>query len=380
VARQIQDRLAKLAERRSGTDRLDRLPKVAADSVLAKSLLQESWQKRARTQPFTRYALGAMEAVDAEYTRIGLETAERVGKQLDLGLAQAGIPVAFELQGSVPLDVHVRGVSDVDLLALHATYFTYYVHGARARAGAYTSPSSCSSIDVLSSLRREAEKILKDKYPAAKVDCTGGKCIAISGGSLARPVDVVPSHWVDTIAYQTSGMKHDRGVAILNKKVPESFDNYPFLHIKRVSDSDIAALGGLKKAIRLTKNVKNDAENEIGAAKLPSFDIAALLYHADQAALRSRYLYELAILLETQRFLDWCWHNQTAAKSLRTPDGLRTILDTEAKIEGLLVISSEMDALAREVAREQNTGLRFVEPTWAQVGDALRNVHIPAAA
>lgn len=77
-------------------------------------------------------------------------------------------------------------------------------------------------------------------------------------------------------------------------------------------------LGGLKKAIRLTKNVENDAESD-RAAKLPSFDVAALLFHADEAALRAGYTYELAILLETQRFLDWCYNNH--AQSEAAADG-----------------------------------------------------------
>ena len=40
------------------------------------------------------------------------------------------------------------------------------------------------------------------------------------------------------------------------------------------------------------KNVKNDASDESTAAKLPSFDIAALMYHADETSLKAGYVNE----------------------------------------------------------------------------------------
>lgn len=376
MARNIDDRLSNLASRRKGTDRLDRVSLNSVSEVLAKSAVTESWEKRASSQPHTRYALGAMQAVGERYTEISVETATRVGKQLKSSLS---MPVDFRLQGSVPLDVHIRGVSDVDLLTLDERFLTYARYGARAQGGHYTS-TALTSLGVLMQLRGEAESALRAAYPSATVDCSGAKAISLSGGSLARPVDVVPSHWNDTIEYQASRQEHDRGVTILNKKVPETIDNLPFLHIKRVHDADVAVLGGLKKAIRLTKNVKNDAENSASASKLPSFDIAGLMFHADRSALFMGYTYELAILRETQRFLDWCCGNRAEASRLRTPDGSRAILDTDAKFEGLTMISIEMDALAKAVAREQVTDLRYVDPNWAQVDAALRHAFIPAAA
>lgn len=358
MPRNINDRIAQLNRRRKGTDRLEQVAAASATEVLAKSLLTEAWEKRATGHPHTRYALGSMQAVDARSTQISVETAERVGKQLKAALP---MPISLRLQGSVPLDVHIRGVSDVDLLTLDERMLTYARFGRRGLAGGYTA-TTLTSLAALIELRREAERALRAAYPAAKVDCSGGKCIALSGGSLARPVDVVPSHWNDTEAYQASNADHERGVTIFNKSVPETIDNLPFLHIKRLHDADIGALGGLKKAIRLTKNVKNDAENEAIAAKLPSFDIAALLYHADRDALRLGYTHELAILRETQRFLDWCWRNQNQSRQLRTPDGSRAILDDAGKIDGLLTISTKLMPLRVKSHANRSAGFGWWNP------------------
>ena len=377
MPRNINKRLDQLRIRRRGTDRLTRLSTAAQSEVLLKSRDEESWQKRATNQPYTRYALGAMQEVGEEYTRISIETAERVGRQLDNDLTAAGFSVDFRLQGSVPLNVHIRGVSDVDLLNLDISFLTYHSQGARSLAGSYLSTSK-TSIGVLTTLRNQAEKVLAARFPAATIETSGGKAIGISGGSLARPVDVVPSHWNDTIDYQNSKMERDRGVTILNKKIPETIDNLPFLHIHRIDERDKYALGGLKKAIRLCKNVKNDSVEEGKTINYPSFDIAATMYHANMEAMRASNIYELGVLAETQRFLDELYHNPDKARSLYVPDGSRKIFDTEQKYLGLKALSIEMDDLAREVAKEQDFALMAsTEVSLSAARVALARSYVP---
>jgi hypothetical protein len=263
---------------------MGRLAEDARFQILAKSAQTESWQKRSNL-PYTKYALGAMQEVDQDYTRISRETAERVGGRLDEGLKTAGRAVEFRLQGSVPLNVHIRAVSDVDLLILDANYHTYRVDGVRKSLGFYTAPDYRTSVDVLSTLRKLCESILSSRYYAATVDTSGSKAIKISGGSLPRAVDVVPAHWHDNLEYQLSLQEHARGVRILDLKAKGVVDNLPFLHIKKVNERDAVSVGGLKMAIRLCKQVKADAEEEGKTVALPSFDIAAMMYHANTQAL-----------------------------------------------------------------------------------------------
>ncbi|TAZ29829.1 hypothetical protein ELH73_08150 [Rhizobium leguminosarum] len=378
MAMNINKRLDQLRTRRSGIDRAHRVAMDAAAEVLAKSRIDEAWQKRAKDQPHTRYCLGAMQAVDPDYTRISIETAERVGKQLLSGLQALGIPIELRLQGSVPLDVHIRGVSDVDLLTLETGFYTYDTRGAMSLGGQYRSPTQRTSLSVLGNLRTQSERILKDKFPAATVDTSGGKAIAMSGGSLARPVDVVPSHWHDTADYQASRLERDRSVTILDRKIPKTIDNLPFLHIHRVNEKDKSVFGGLKKAIRLCKNVKNDAIEEGRKINFPSFDIAATMYHADSAGFQAGIVNELAVLAETQRFLDELYHDEAKAKSLMVPDGSRRIFDNDDKYQGLRTLSYEMDELAKEVAKEQRPLLRISpQATILDTRKALRETYVP---
>ena len=360
MARDIGKRLSQLRSRRTGTDRLNKVAAFAADELSSKAKVVENWQTRTQ-KPYTRYALGSMEEVGSDYTRISMDTAKRVGKQLHDKLTAQGMLIDFRLQGSVPLNVHIRGVSDVDLLTIDDSMITYANSGPRARAGLYNSPTTKTSLGVLTALRSESEKILKSQYPAATVDTSGGKAISISGGSLAR-------------------QDCDRGITILNKKVPTTIDNWPFLHIKRIGDRDGLALGGLKKAIRLSKNVKNDAIEEGHRLNLPSFDIAALLYHADLGNLKVGLYFELCILAETQRFLDYLTTNEAAATQLSTPDGSRKVLDSQEKLDGLRRLSLEMDDLLKEVAAEHAPYITGASIGLADARRIIQIVMIPAAA
>lgn len=364
----VNDRISRLRSRRSGLDRSSVVAQDAKEFIVNHSRTQEAWERRARDKPYTTFALGAMQEVDPTYTRISLETVDRVRNQLEKRLSAN---VEFELQGSVPLNVHIRGVSDVDLLVLDTSFFTYDPSGAIAAAGLYTPASGRSSVSVLSSLRSDTERSLRAAFPAATVDTKGAKAVKVYGASLARPVDVVPAHWYDTTAYQASRQKHDRAVTILDAKKMSTLDNWPFLHIKKITERCNTTHGGLRKSIRLCKNIKAELEAEGRKVSLSSFDLASIMYHANLGNLALGAVFELAILAETQRYLDYLYSHNEEARRLRVPDGSRPIFDDESKFDGLLAVSHAMDELVREVGREQSFALSLqAKPSL----EASRNV------
>lgn len=366
--------LERLRSRRHGVDRLGAISLDHAQDALSKQLLGESYEKRAGGQPYTRYALGAMQEVDSDYTRISKETADRVQNQLAKRLASNGIATEFRHQGSVPLNVHIRGVSDIDLLVIESGTLFYARDGARAQRQGYA-PAVRPGLSVLADLRSQSEAALRVAFTAADVDTSGPKAIKIAGGSLARPVDVVPALWWDTAAYQLSGAAHDRGVSIYHRDDHATIENLPFLHIKRITDRCDATLGGLRRAIRLCKNIKADAEEDGTKISLSSYDIAGLMYHADDSALRKGIYWDLAILAETQRHLNWLLVNPDRARALVTPDGSRPILDAQGKLEELRKLSDEMDKLLAQVAGEQNALLKYA-PTMERSRSAVRELII----
>ncbi len=343
--------LERLRERRTGrTAATDSLMKsLAAYAGMTHDSTREAWEARgSANQRWTKYAIGAMAAVGETYTRVSIETARRVQRQLETRLAAAGYSVEFRLQGSVPLDVHIKGFSDVDLLTIDTSFFTYVTNGAKALAGVYT-PSYLTSRAVLILLRHQIEKDLSEAFPAATVDTSGSKAVKISGGSLQRSVDVVPAHWNNTLDYQEYDLEVYRGVQIYDQKTGETPVNYPFLHMFRIDMQCNTAYGGLRKAIRLCKNVKADTAPEMA---LSSFDIASIMYHADMKELGLCRYTDLAVLAETQRFLDALCMDRAMANSLMVPDRSRRIFDAPEKLNALATLSLKVDRLLDRVYEE----------------------------
>ncbi|MCW3694349.1 MULTISPECIES: hypothetical protein [Burkholderia cepacia complex] len=355
----INKRLSQLRQRRTGSSfAMESFSR--ADSVHAGITLDaagpEPWETRGTSsQHWTKYALGAMTAVGKKYTDVSIANADRVADQLRDRLHAAGVSTEFKLQGSVPLDVHIRRVSDVDLLTILKNYSTFARSGIKARQGIYRSNTTETSEERLAGLRAQVELDLRAAFPAADVDISGGKAVKVSGASLQRSVDVVPAHWIDTEAYQSSGREEDRGVKIYDKKTGETISNRPFLHIARVGGRCDSIKGGLRKAIRLCKSMKADSDREI---KLSSFDIASLMYHADMSALRLGQFTDLAVLAETQRHLDAACKDRDWAGKLLVPDGGRRIFDSQEKWRWLLNLSLEIDDLLSNVYREVVPGQR----------------------
>jgi hypothetical protein len=187
----------------------------------------------------------------------------------------------------------------------------------------------------------------------------------------------VPAHWHDTIDYQKTKQLADRGVTLWDRKLLRSIDNMPFRHIEKLALQDAMTLGGLKKAIRLAKSIKADAQDEGKVIDISSFDIASAVYYADSSALCVGYNFELAILAELQRHLDRLATSFEYARSLTTPDGTRKIFDSDAKLAGVRALSIEVDVLTEAVAREQWRSLRpLSNRDWHQIGAVLGNTRV----
>jgi hypothetical protein len=344
---------------------------AVADSAMH-VMKEEAYQRRTPGRA-TKYALGAMQAVDADYTRNSYEEGNRVLRQLQEGLA-GEISVEFKYQGSVPLDIHIRGISDIDMLVLRNDFHTYDPSGPAAQAGRYRNPIADTAIDRIRRLRSRCEAILASAYPTADLDKSGSKSITLSGGSLRRKVDVVPSHWHDTARYQSSGSEHERGVSILVKDEGRTTDNLPFLHMKHINDKNIATWDGAKKTIRLLKNLKSDSDY-CSLISLSSYDIASLVWHFPHTSLQVIDAKELTLLAAAKLHLNWCAANKAEVMKLDTPDGTRKIIDNDSKFWGLTLLALEIDQLAEAVEADLRSNSLVAAQTLDQ---RLREAYIAA--
>ncbi|MDV1909423.1 hypothetical protein [Klebsiella pasteurii] len=86
--------------------------------------------------------------------------------------------------------------------------------------------------------------------------------------------------------------------------------------------------------------------------ELSSYDIASLMYHADGNNLRHSQYYELAVLVETHRWLNYLAQNPNAAMLLYVPNGTRKIIDKNETFAELLKLTGMVNSIVTEVLRE----------------------------
>lgn len=112
-----------------------------------------------------------MQEVERRSTEMSHEEAIKVEKALSERLPKHGLIPLFRLQGSVPLNTHIRGVSDVDLLEIHGRFFTYGRGGVLAASYGGTGPEANVVQEVLN-MRSISEDELNTHFWAATVDST----------------------------------------------------------------------------------------------------------------------------------------------------------------------------------------------------------------
>lgn len=353
MAKDYSGRINALKARRQGLN----IPRSIEKSLVANALSleslaiddrdfeQEEYETRGKSIAL-KYALGAMQQVDEKYTSISFEEAGRVSSQVVAGFSNLSKSVTTELQGSLPLNVHLRRVSDVDLLVLPDYFCVYSTLGVRANE--YT-PSLVDSAEEILALRGNCFEILRRAYYAAEVDNSGAKCITVTGGSLRRDVDVVPALWFDSIDYQHTLRKSDRGVKIYDKNDKVFSKNYPFKVQENINNKDSLTRGGCKKVIRLLKTLKIDADSDI---KLSSFDIMSIVFAMDSNTLNHHKFYEGMLILSIRDWLRYLLTNPNVMRGLDSVDKSRKIINSKDDEEGISLIYQEVVDLVNKIGLE----------------------------
>lgn len=348
--RNYADRFDRLVERRTAPVHAPvKKSMVTAElerEVYQAPVVNEAFNRIEQDGKATRYAVGAMEPVDENYTRITYEQGKRIENQLTKAFDKCGIECEFEYQGSVPCEIHIKAHSDIDMLAITGRFTTL------ERPQTPKHPYAGEPVEDLREIRTEATDCLECEFPAATVDSSGRKSISIEGGSLSRKIDIVPANWFDTNDYARTKQQRDRGVMILDNKSGVRLTNYPFLHIDRVDTRDRQVAGGLRKVARLMKSLKYDSD---GHVKLSSYDIVGIAYAMPTSDLIAPRELQLGLLYRLKQFLDRLAWDDALRTDIVVPDGTRKVFcDGHADVDQLAAMQDEVDDLIQAVAKDLN--------------------------
>jgi len=359
-------RLDRLKDRRQGTRERATYESASFDGIKMDNYGQDIRTKEIyetlKESNSIKYTIGAMASVNKKSTQISILEGNRVADSLIKSLEFKNIYTESKLQGSVALDIHIKGHSDVDMLIIKKGIFK--VEYPRLTPENYsTSSDDRLMVDIVQEIRLESEDILQRKFPKVDVDTSGNKSIAMSGGSLQRKVDIVPACWYDTHTYQQTQNESDRGIEIYHKSNHELILNLPFTHIKLISNRDYRYNGNLKSVIRLMKNMIADMPDykKRVAKKLSSYDLASIAYHME-SRLSMSYDMRLGLVEKTREYLNYLLISPYARSLLEVPDESRKIFDNNEKVKALEVLESEFTALAEAIFRDLNPCLPQYNP------------------
>ena len=261
-----------------------------------------------------KYVELAMEELPIRSTEISYEEGDRVNSHLKEELPIYGFNPTFKYQGSVPCRTHIKYHSDIDLLVIIDKFQTC------ENADRVRNPYHGNPIEDLEQLRAACIKILKENYTVADVE-KHAKSIKISGGSLRRQIDVVPSNWYNTENWYQYNREYYRGIQILNNKEKQRIKNYPFLNIHLIDEKDNRSSFLYRPLVRLAKTLKEDADVSIN---ISSYDIQALFYNMDDTLFRTNVN---ELLYNATKYLYELINNVRIYDSLVVPDKTRKISD-----------------------------------------------------
>lgn len=345
----FESRLKSLKDRRQGVNVRSAFESLVTNQEAFDLRSKEKYENLAESASI-KYTIGAMAPVEGNSTQVSISEGQRVADSLIKSLASKNIKAISRLQGSVALDIHIKGHSDVDMLIIKEDIIQVQLPVVTS----YEDVNDTRTMeDIIKEIRLESETILPINFPQVTINCKGNKSITMEGGSLKRKVDIVPASWYDTRDYQSSQDESDRGIKIYHKADHTLIKNFPFKHIHLINNRNTRYNGNLKMVIRLMKNMIADMPDykKNVAKKLSSYDLASIAYHMDKELYLS-YDMRLGLVEKIRKHLNNLLKNKSLRDALDVPDGSRRIFDIEEKVKSLEILEKEFEDLALAIFKD----------------------------
>jgi hypothetical protein len=140
---------------------------------------------------------------------------------------------------------------------------------------------------------------------------------------------------------------------VLDISTPQTrIANKPFLHNWHLNSKDDVVGGGLRKAIRLLKNLKYDKDPE---AVISSYDIAALVWNMEPQDLNVRPGSYLQLAKNISLFMNRLTKDTVFRDSLKVPNGTRKVFGSDgATLVSLKEITWELDHLIGNISSKDS--------------------------
>jgi hypothetical protein len=315
------------------------------DEEIRKADLSESYGKAILPKNL-EYLIESMRPIGKKYNDVTLQAATNVENHLEQSL-DLRFSRVYRTQGSVMTETNIMLHSDIDLLTIVNGYF-YQAPALHP----VLSPYAGEPDDDIINLRKQATEIMERRYD--EVDKSGKKCISIYNKNLRRKVDIVFSFWYDTKPYVDSKDEYYRGVYLYDFPAKRKELDYPFAHIRSVTQKGTATNDGSRKGIRLLKTLKADSEARI---KLSSFELTCVVHAIANEDLFYQNRNELKIAINISVQIEKMLSDAAYRKSIKSPNGTEYPFTSDDCLTGLLNLKEDLDQLIKDCGGELNNYL-----------------------
>jgi hypothetical protein len=319
--------------------RLSNLQSRRFDPGLNESALTKSFSAADIPQDI-KYLFESMKPIGEKYNAKTIQAAENVQGHLERGL-KVHFERAYRTQGSVKTNTNIRVHSDFDLLTIIDRYF----YPQTSNGNTYTASDPDEDIQEL---RKQATEIMKFQYDT--VDDSGDKCISIENKHLNRKVDIVFAYWYNSDKYQEVKDEFYRGIYLYNFKKKTKHRDFPFATIHNVNVKGDNTNDGLRKGVRLLKNLRADSEIELKVLK--SFQLNSIVYSIDNAPLSYNVGDEIRIARVVSEQMGKLIDEPIYRKSIVSPNGVEKPLIDDDTVPELVLLKSDLDTLIEDASKD----------------------------
>jgi hypothetical protein len=239
-------------------------------------------------------------------------------------------------------DTNIKIHSDFDLLTIIDKY--HFLDPEVSNDNIYRDLLPDNDINML---RNQSTKIMKELYD--DVDTSGTKCISIFNKSLNRKVDIVFCFWYYSKIYIETQNEYYKGIYLYEFPTKKKILDYPFAHINKVNYKGNMTNDGARKGIRLLKNLKADADNEIG---LSSFHLTTIVHSIDNNLLYYNSGNELEIAKAISNKMNIIINDANYRKSIESPNGTEKPLENDKVVSEIRKIKNDLDILILDTDKE----------------------------
>lgn len=177
-----------------------------------------------------------------------------------VSLSQNGQGYAYDifLQGSYSNDTNVYKESDVDVVVMLTSLFSYNIKNLSEQQQTIFKQSFADSTQKRNDFKSLVLNALIESYGRASVT-VGSKSIKIAGNGNRRNADVIVSNQFRDYKYFISRDKneYDEGIIFDSSAAKGTIINYPKLHSTACTQKHQRTKSNFKPIVRIFKNIKN---------------------------------------------------------------------------------------------------------------------------